>query len=86
MPAPTEYVDWARVAAYLAAGICMGVGALGPSLGQGYTGGKACEAIGKKPESSGVIMRTMIAAMAVTESSAIYAFIISIVLVLYAMR
>ena len=76
-----EYMDWARVAAYLAAGICMGLGSLGPSIGQGYTGGKACEAIGHKPESSGSILRAMITAMAITESSAIYAFIVSMLLI-----
>ncbi len=76
-----EYMDWARVSSYLAAGICMGIGSLGPSIGQGYTGGKACEAIGRKPDSAGSIVRTMITAMAITESSAIYAFIISMLLV-----
>ena len=83
MAAPLDVVNWAKVAAYLAAGICMGVGSLGPSLGQGFTGGKACEAIGKKPESTGLIMRTMITAMAFTESSAIYAFVIAIVLIFF---
>lgn len=81
MSAPIESLELAKVAAYIAAGICMGLGSLGPSIGQGYTGGKACEAIGKKPESSGLVLRAMITSMAITESSAIYAFIISLVLV-----
>ena len=38
-----QAVNWVKVACALAAGICMGIGALGPSLGQGYIGGKACE-------------------------------------------
>jgi F-type H+-transporting ATPase subunit c len=82
MSAPIESLELAKVAAYLAAGICMGIGSLGPSIGQGYTGGKACEAIGKKPESAGLVIKTMITAMAITESSAIYAFIIAMVLIL----
>ena len=77
---PAHVVNWVKVAAALAAGICMGLGALGPSIGQGYIGGKACESIGKKPENAGPIGRTMLVAMAFTESSSIYALVISLVL------
>jgi len=74
---------WAKVAAYIAAGFCMGVGAIGPALGQGFIGGKACEGIGKQPESAGLITRTMIVALAFVESSAIYALLISLILLFY---
>ncbi|MBU4269664.1 ATP synthase F0 subunit C [Candidatus Dependentiae bacterium] len=73
-------VDWVKVAACIAAGICMGIGSIGPSLGQGFIGGKACESIGKKPESAGLITRTMVVALAFAESSAIYALLIALVL------
>lgn len=78
-----ETVDWIKVAAYIAAGLCMGLGSLGPALGQGFIGGKACESIGKKPEQSGAIMRTMIVALGFVESSAIYALLISLLLLFY---
>ena len=74
---------WAKVAAYTAAGFCMGVGAIGPALGQGFIGGKACEGIGKQPESAGLITRTMIVALAFVESSAIYALLVSLILLFY---
>ncbi len=73
-------VDWVKVAACIAAGLCMGIGSIGPSLGQGFIGGKACESIGKKPESAGLITRTMVVALAFAESSAIYALLIALVL------
>jgi F-type H+-transporting ATPase subunit c len=73
-------VNWVKVAACIAAGIAMGLGSIGPSLGQGFVGGKACESIGKKPESAGIITRTMVVALAFAESSAIYALLISLVL------
>lgn len=76
-------VDWAKVAAYAAAGFCMGIGAIGPALGQGFIGGKACEGIGKQPESAGLITRTMIVALAFVESAAIYALLISLILLFY---
>ena len=47
-----DTINWMKVAAHVSAGLCMGIGALGPSLGQGYVGGKACESISRNPESS----------------------------------
>jgi F-type H+-transporting ATPase subunit c len=76
-------VELAKVAAYIAAGVCMGIGTIGPSLGLGFIGGRACESIGKKPESSGVIIRAMVLALAFVESTAIYALLISLVLLFY---
>lgn len=79
-------IEWVKVAAYIAAGLCMGIGTLGPSLGQGFIGGKACESIGKKPENSNVIVRTMVMALAFVESTAIYALLISLILLFYVGR
>ena len=76
-----QVVDWVKVAVYISAGICMGLGAIGPALGQGFIGGKACESIGKKPESAGIITRTMVIAMAFVESSAIYSLLIALILI-----
>ncbi|MDQ5890745.1 MAG: F-type H+-transporting ATPase subunit c [Candidatus Dependentiae bacterium] len=75
-----EVINWAKVAAYLSAGICMGIGALGPSLGQGYIGGKACESISRNPESYNAIFSTMMFALVAAETSSIYAFIVSLML------
>lgn len=79
-------VEWAKVAAYVAAGICMGIGTLGPALGQGMIGSRACESIGKKPEASGLITRTMVLALAFVESTAIYALVVSLVLLFFVGR
>jgi len=76
-------VNWARVAALLGAGLCMGFGALGPTLGQGLIGAKACEAVVKKPEHSGLIMRTMLVSMGLIESSSIYCFVIAMLLIFF---
>jgi F-type H+-transporting ATPase subunit c len=46
-----EGTELVRAAALLGAGIAMGLGAIGPGVGEGFTGGKACEAIGRNPES-----------------------------------
>ena len=80
MPGIPDPVNWVKVAAALSAGICMGLGSMGPSLGQGFIGGKECETIGKNPETAGTIGRTMLVAMAFCESSSIYCLVISLIL------
>ena len=59
----------------------MGIGTLGPSLGQGFMGGKGCESLGKKPEAYDQIFRMMMMSLAFVESTAIYALLVSILLI-----
>ena len=70
-------VFYAKAAAFLGAAIAMGIGTLGPALGQGLIGMKACENIGKYPESAGQIRTTMMIAMGLVETAAIYALLIA---------
>jgi len=77
---------YAQAAAFLGAAIAMGVGAIGPALGQGFVGMKACENIGKYPESAGKIRTTMMMGMGLVETSAIYALMISGALIWAGMR
>lgn len=57
-------------------------GIIGIGIGQGIIGGKAVEGISRQPEASGTIMTTMLVGQAIAETSAIFAFIIAIVLTL----
>lgn len=74
-------VNWVKAAAYLSAGICMGVGAIGPALGQGFAGGKACEAISNSPESYKNISSSLVFTLIFVESSSIYAMVIALMLI-----
>ncbi|MCK4463025.1 MAG: ATP synthase F0 subunit C [Candidatus Omnitrophica bacterium] len=75
-----------RAAALLGAGLCMGIGAIGPGMGEGYIGGRACEAIARQPEMQGVLVRTMLLADAIAETTGIYSLIISILLLFVATK
>ena len=68
----------------LGAGICMGVGAIGPGIGEGNAVSKACEAIGRQPESKGAVTSTMIMGCAVAETTGIYSLVIAILLIFVA--
>lgn len=68
-------------ARYLGAGLCMGLGAIGPAIGEGFAAGKALEGIARRPEMAGLLTRTMLIGQAVSESTGIYSLVIAIILI-----
>ncbi|UCG13440.1 MAG: ATP synthase F0 subunit C [Deltaproteobacteria bacterium] len=74
-------VNFMEIPAFLAAGLCMGLGAIVPGVGEGFVAGSACESIARNPETSGVIIRTMLVGQAVAESTGIYALVVSLLLI-----
>jgi F-type H+-transporting ATPase subunit c len=70
-----------QLASYAGAGLCIGLGAIGAALGEGYTAGLANNGLSLKPESSGDIMKNMLIGQAVAESAGIFALIIAILLI-----
>ena len=72
--------DLIKAGALLGAGICMGFGAIGPGIGEGFAAGKACEAIGRAPEEAGLLTRTMLIGQAVSESTGIYSLVVALLM------
>lgn len=68
----------------LGAGIAIGIGALGPGIGEGHAVAKACEAIGRQPESKSDVTSTLIMGCALAETTGLYALIIALLLILLA--
>lgn len=75
-------INYVKMAAYFGAAIAMGIGTIGPALGQGLVAAKTVENMGKYPEVSNKIRTTMFLALGIIETSAIYAFVIAMVLIL----
>lgn len=69
----------------LAAGLCMGIGAIGPALGEGHAVGKALEGMARQPESANTLRTNMIMGCAITETTGIYSLLISF-LILFAVN
>lgn len=67
--------------ALLAAGLCMGFGGIGPGIGNGMTAEGAVRWVARRMEFSGELMRTMLVGQAVAQSTAIYAMVVSLVLI-----
>jgi ATP synthase F0 subunit c len=64
----------------LAAGISVGFGGVGPGIGCGMVGDTACLATATRPRHDAVMLRTMLIGQAVSQSTAIYALIIALVI------
>ena len=67
----------------LGAGLAM-IAGIGPGIGEGNAVAKACEAIGRQPESKGAVTSTMIMGCAISETTGIYSLVIAILLIFVA--
>ena len=67
----------------LGAGLAM-IAGIGPGIGEGNAVAKACEAIGRQPESKGSVTTTMLMGCAIAETTGLYALVIAILLIFVA--
>ncbi len=64
----------------LAAGLAIGLGAIGPGIGVGLLAMGALQAIGRNPEAQRDIQTNMFIGIAFAEAIAIYALVVSLIL------
>jgi len=67
----------------IGAGIAL-IAGIGPGIGEGYTAGKALEAIARQPELKGDITSTMFLGIACAETTGIYGFVTGLLLIFVA--
>jgi F-type H+-transporting ATPase subunit c len=65
---------------FLAAGLAMGIGAIGPSLAIGNLVGRALDALGRNPEAQPAIQTNMILGLAFAEAIGIYALVTAVMI------
>ncbi len=61
-------------------GFTIAIGSIGPALGEARALAQALSAIAQQPDEANTITRTLFVGMAMVESTAIYCFVISIIL------
>ena len=64
----------------LAAALGIGAGAIGPAIGIGLIGFGAMQSLGRNPEAQGIIRTNMLVGMAFAESVAIYALVVTLII------
>ena len=63
------------------AGLTIAIGSIGPALGEGRALAQALSAIAQQPDESATLTRTLFVGLAMVESTAIYCFVIAMILV-----
>ena len=66
-----------KAACAIGAGLCMGIGAIGPAMGEGNAVGRALEGMARQPETADTLRTNMILGCAITETTGIYSLLIA---------
>jgi F-type H+-transporting ATPase subunit c len=69
------------VASIVTAGLTTGIGCMMPALGEGKAVSSALGSIAQQPDAAPTITRTLFVGLAMIESTAIYCFVVSMILI-----
>lgn len=73
-------MNWIEIVSVLGAALAVGLGAIGPGLGEGRAVAAAMDAIARQPEAAGTLTRTLFVGLAMIETMAIYCLVIALLL------
>jgi F-type H+-transporting ATPase subunit c len=76
-----DTLGWVAVASIVSASVCMAIGAIAPALGEARALAQALGSIAQQPDETSAITRTLFVGMAMVESTAIYCFVVTMILI-----
>lgn len=69
------------IVSILTAGLTIAIGSIGPALAEGRAAAQALQALAQQPDAANMITRTLFVSLAMIESTAIYCFVVSMILI-----
>ncbi|HRQ40487.1 MAG TPA: F0F1 ATP synthase subunit C [Chloroflexota bacterium] len=75
-----DNMEWIAIVSIATAGLTIAIGSLGPALGEGRAVAQALSSIAQQPDEASTITRTLFVGLAMIESTAIYCFVVAIIL------
>jgi F-type H+-transporting ATPase subunit c len=75
-----DVMGWIAVVSIVTAGLTLAVGSIGPALGEARAVAQALASIAQQPDESNTITRTLFVGLAMIESTAIYCFVLALIL------
>jgi F-type H+-transporting ATPase subunit c len=72
---------WIAVISIATAGLTIAIGSIGPALAEGRAAAQALQAIAQQPDAGNTITRTLFVSLAMIESTAIYCFVVAMILI-----
>lgn len=76
-----ENITIIAMASIITAGLTIAIGSIGPALGEARAVAQALSAIAQQPDESATITRTLFVGLAMIESTAIYCFVVAMILI-----
>lgn len=76
-----DSLTWIAVVSIVMAGLTTGFGTMGPALAEGKAVSLALTSLAQQPDASATITRTLFVGLAMIESTAIYCFVVSMILI-----
>ena len=76
-----DYLGLIAVVSIAVAGLTTGFGTMGPALAEGRAVATALSSLAQQPDASATITRTLFVGLAMIESTAIYCFVVSMILI-----
>jgi F-type H+-transporting ATPase subunit c len=74
-----DTLSWIAIVSIFTAGITTAIGAIGPAMGEGRALAQAMTALAQQPDEAATITRTLFVGMALVESTAIYCFVVTLI-------
>ena len=72
---------WIAIISIVTAGLTIAIGSIGPAFAEGRAAAQALQALAQQPDASDTITRTLFVSLAMIESTAIYCFVVSMILI-----
>ena len=76
-----DNITLVAVASIVMAGFTISIGCIAPALGEGRSVAMALSALAQQPDASATITRTLFVGLAMIESTAIYCFVVSMIII-----
>ena len=76
-----DSINAVAVASIIVSGLTIAVGSIGPAIGEAMALARALSAIAQQPDESNTITRTLFIGLAMVESTAIYCFVVAMILI-----
>lgn len=76
-----DLVTLVAVSSIVVAGLTLAIGSIGPALGEARAVAQAISAIAQQPDEANTITRTLFVGLAMIESTAIYCFVVAMILI-----
>ncbi len=76
-----DNAGYIAIVSVITAGLTIAIGSIGPALGEGRAVSQALTSIAQQPDEANTISRTLFVGLALIESTAIYCFVVSMILI-----